>query len=141
MFVGATKGTYLSSLPRELVLLLDDYLCSTTRFEASYNRATTRLRVHVGAYTSPWVEGTPKQWRAFLSGHRIMRNDGLSLVFFGTTRVHIGHPDFSLNVTDSKLLQKLTALLERPQPTRFLVCLVCVSWIVVVGLIYKYAQA
>lgn len=140
MFVGTTKGTYLSSLPRELVLLLDDYLCSTTRFEANYNHTTTRLRVHVGAYTSPWVEGTPKQWRAFLSGNRIMRNDGLSLVFFGTTRIHIGHP-LSLTVTESKLLLKLTALLERPRPTRFLVCLVFVSWIVVVGLIYRYAQA
>lgn len=129
VFIGDTQDTYLSLLTKDLVGLLDDYVSATVLIEAKYLLITTRVRVLVGVYASPWIYGTSRGWKSFLHGD-VMETREFSLVLFGKS-AQIVCPDFSLTVSDVRLRQKFKALLWTPRLTRYLV------WFLLVYSIYR----
>lgn len=135
-FIGNTQDTYLSYLPRDLILLLGDYVSSGMRVEADYGLVTfMRIRVFIGAYASPWIYGTSSHWKAFLHG-RVMGDRDFSLVLF-RDYAYATCPDFSLTILDTDFQRKFEGLILRPKPTRYLVWAAPLFWLLIVGAIYR----
>ena len=134
VFIGDTQGTYLSLLPNDLVPLLSYYLSSTVRIEVGRVVNIKRLRIIVGAYASPWLEGTTDEWKGFLFNGNSMVCPDFHLTLYGDYAYAIC-PEWTLKVGGSHFRKKLESLLQRPRLPYYLIYSIFVCWMLVMGLV------